>query len=122
MKNSDQNMISKITNELSSPKHEFLSAKISALAFLLGALMVWVGNHLFIDVSFLSTIYFQITKILFIFILGLSGFIVMVRGELHQIVVIKGKSARIIGFLWCSFCVWIIMKTFFLLIQTLSVP
>jgi len=67
--------------------------------------MVWIGKYIFNDGPIPAN-YIQITRIVGFGIFGLAGFVVMIRGELYQVVIIRGKWARMVGFFWWAFCWW----------------
>jgi hypothetical protein len=107
-------------DKISADNNKYLPAKISLLAFGLGLLMVWIGDYMFGNSSFESLVYSYSIKILFFGILGLAGFIVMVRGELHQFFVIRGRLARLYGLLWWLISWWIAIRALISLYNILT--
>jgi hypothetical protein len=110
-----------LIDNLRSPQKESLAAKISLLAFALGMLLpILLNNTLFKDNAATSLISSRIGAIIFCGLLGLAGFVVMIRGELHQIIVIRGKAAKFYGLIWCVFMWSLAFRYIILLVSDIS--
>ena len=89
--------------KIRSPKNEYLATKIGSIAFIFGFLVYLVNKTLSSQNTFTSNISSKIGAAVFLFLLGLDGFVVMIREELQQSITIRGRSAKITGLLWCIF-------------------
>jgi hypothetical protein len=100
MKNHD-NMIQDLIIKIRSPKNEFLATKIGILAFALGLILYIINTTLFKNSEIASLVTSRLLAIIFCGLLGLDGFVVMIRKELHQIIIIRGHLAVFYGLVWC---------------------
>jgi hypothetical protein len=107
--------------KLRSTQYEFLPAKIGLLAFAVGFLFYILNNTLFKYDAIGSLIGSRIGAITFCGLLGLAGFVVMIRGELHQVVVIRGKLAMLYGLIWCVISWSLATYYVFLLFSDISI-
>ena len=98
----------KLFAELSSSKYKKLPTLIIFLALGIAGLMMFLRNFIVTNTG-LSEVEFTILfKTIFLFTLGCAGFIVMLRGELHQgFSTITGTPARIAGLFWWLYAWWV---------------
>ena len=114
MKKNSMSKGRRFLSNISSPKYKNLPTQISLLAFILATLLMVFEKFLIKNGFVEPDVFPHLLKFIFFFIVGLSGLIVMLRGELHQaFIVMKGKFARIIGFLWWIISWWITLRAFY---------
>jgi hypothetical protein len=111
---------SRLLTKLRSNQYEFLPAKIGLLAFAVGFVIYILEKMLFRNNAIASLLCSEIGAITFLGLLGFAGFVVMVRGELHQVVVIRGKTAKFYGLIWCVFSWGLALKYIVLLFSNIS--
>lgn len=106
--------------KLRSTQYEFLPAKIGLLAFAIGFLLYVLNNTLFKYDAIGSLICSRTGAVTFCGLLGLAGFVVMIRRELRQVVVIRGKLAMFYGLIWCVISWSLAIHYMFLLFSDIS--
>jgi len=105
--NEKSNGIHELLEKIRLPENEYLAAKIGLTAFAFGFLIYLIDDALFVQTDMGSMLLSRFGAIVFFVLLGLDGFIVMVRKELHQIVDVHGKPAMLFGLIWWLF-MWIL--------------
>ena len=115
--NTNKEFIHNLIAKIRSPQNEYLSAKIGLSAFDVGFLFYLADEVIFMNNGIRSLILSRLGAITFFSLLGLDGFIVMIRKELHQIVIIRGKPAIFYGLIWCIFLWTLALQNIFLLLN-----
>ena len=102
----------KLFVELSSSKYKNLSGLITILGIGIAGLMLLLKDTLIANTAITETIFSSLLRAILFFILGISGFVIMIRGELRQgFITIKGNSARITGLITWLVSWWIALGT-----------
>lgn len=103
----------KLFVELSSPKYKNLSGLITILGIGIAGLMLLLKDTLVANTVITQYSFSNLLRTILFFILGIAGFVIMVRAELRQgFSIIKGNFARVTGLImwlvswWIAFGTW----------------
>jgi len=110
------NSIRELLEKIRSPENEYLASKIGLAAFAFSFLIYLLDKALFVQSDISSMFLSRFGAIGFFALLGLDGFVVMVRKKLHQIIDVHGKPAMYIGLIWWLFMWMLALQSIHLLI------
>jgi len=105
---SSSNIFHNIIHDIQSPKQESLVVKLSLIAF-----AIKVGTSIIVNLlnQYGVTTTMLVSKagvIVFFCVLGMAGVVVIIRQELPQAIVVRGKTAVVYGLIWFIVS-WVLM-------------
>lgn len=103
-----------------SPQQKNLVAKISLSAFALQLMATLINDRFLRNNAIQSLIFSETSAIAFFGILGLAGFIVMIRKEMPQVITIRGTGAIIFGLIWCGISWSLAIRYIYFLINDIT--
>ena len=103
-------------NKIRSTKNGSLVANISIVAFAFKLFITLLIGLISRENDLTDQISRSLSSVVFFSLLGLAGFVVVIREELPQMITIRGRAAKIMGYVWCGIAWGLAFRYLYLLL------